>query len=392
MKLLATPSQFSSTIKRLIKKCDRIRGAVAWASADFQLCDVLKEYEHKITQLVVGTHFYQTAPNFIEAFLHNDNVRFVLKTDGVFHPKVYLFEHGDGTWECVVGSANFTKAAATKNMEVATLISSNEAGVIFADELFSTLNQFFDYGESVNEEWLRCYRQQWKRNQKRVEVLSDDFGETKGKKSILQTELLMMEWPEYYDSVKYDEIHSVDSRLTLLEKSCELFSRHGSFGAIPEEGRLGIAGLITTDEIDWKMFGYMGGKGEFQQHVKQPNPGISDALEEIPLTGDVSKRHFDKFRGEIEQAFDWHPNAIATRLLAMKRPDYFVCLDKKNKELLCKQLGIKKSISLEEYWELIVERILRSNWWLTPEPLDENERRIWNCRAAFLDVRCFKWE
>ena len=112
-----------------------------------------------------------------------------------------------------MGSANFTKAATTKNQEMSVLISSSESDEDFSEELLDTLNEFFNYGEIVDDDWLRRYRQQWKRNQKRLDALADSFGKAKGTKSIIQTELLMMEWPEYYDSVKQDEIHSVEGRV-----------------------------------------------------------------------------------------------------------------------------------------------------------------------------------
>jgi HKD family nuclease len=83
------------------------------------LFDLLAEHRDKIEQLTVGVHFYQTHPDFIAEFLDHDGVRFVMNPSGVFHPKLYMFELPKGRWECVTGSANFTKAAFTSNAEVA---------------------------------------------------------------------------------------------------------------------------------------------------------------------------------------------------------------------------------------------------------------------------------
>ena len=107
MKFLKSPGEIESVVKQLTRKCSQLRWAVAWASHDFPLFHLLKENESKIRQLTVGIHFYQTHPNFIGAFLSHDAVRFVMNPDGVFHPKLYLFEFENGAWECVTGSPNW---------------------------------------------------------------------------------------------------------------------------------------------------------------------------------------------------------------------------------------------------------------------------------------------
>ena len=73
----------------------------------------------------------------------------------------------------------------------------------------------------------------------------------------------------------------------------------------------------------------------------------------------------------------------------MKRPDYFICLDSANRNKLCNTFGISKNVSLEDYWDKIIRRILDSNWWTSPEPADDFEKHIWNGRAAFLDSRFY---
>src|SRR5947209_1660220 len=103
MRFLSTPETVEWEIGRLIRKCKRLRWAVAWASHNFGLCQLLEKHESKIHQLTVGIHFYQTHPDFIAAFLNRPTVHFVMDLGGVFHPKLYLFEHDDGGWDCIMG-------------------------------------------------------------------------------------------------------------------------------------------------------------------------------------------------------------------------------------------------------------------------------------------------
>jgi HKD family nuclease len=121
MKVLATAGEISTELNRLIRTCSSCRIAVAWASTGFDAFDLVARHRDRIEQMIVGTQFYQTDPRFIEAFLDAPNVRFVLATDGVFHPKCYLFELSDDRWECIIGSPNFTRAAAQRNDEMAVL-------------------------------------------------------------------------------------------------------------------------------------------------------------------------------------------------------------------------------------------------------------------------------
>ncbi|MGO8753380.1 MAG: hypothetical protein ACLQNE_46180 [Thermoguttaceae bacterium] len=144
-----------------------------------------------------------------------------------------------------------------------------------------------------------------------------------------------------------------------------------------------------TESLDWLWFGSMKGAGFFKEAVNGNSPAISAALDEIPLAGEVTQEHFDHYLKQFRNAFQKSGIATATRLLAMKRPDYFVCLDSKNRDKLCKEFEIPKNVDLDDYWEKIVERLTDSNWWNSPEPRNELQKRIWRCRAAFLDVRFY---
>lgn len=396
MNFLSTPQEIEGTLKRLLRKCDHVRWAVAWASHGTSLFDLLKENEEKIRQLTVGIHFYQTHPDFIATFLNHEAVNFVMHPNGVFHPKLYFFESDTGGWDCVTGSPNFTHGAFTGNAEVAVHFSHKDAdSSSIRDKIVSTLDDYFSQAKRLTNNDLDAYRSIWKRQQRRLTLLSGTYEPPtkkpkKSSKSPLDVPLFVSSWPEYFDSVKEDTEHTTEGRLAVLEEARRLFSEHDHFNQFSDNERKCIAGFWKTDELDWLWFGSMMGAGYFKQAINQNSQQISDALDEIPLAGEVTRTHYQRYVDTFRTAFDNPATATATRLLAFKRPDYFVCLDSKNRRKLCKAFGISQGVDLDDYWEKVVERITDSNWWNTPEPEEGLERRIWKCRAAFLDVRFYE--
>lgn len=134
----------------------------------------------------------------------------------------------------------------------------------------------------------------------------------------------------------------------------------------------------------------MRGAGCYHQAVNNNNPHLSKALDQIPLNGPVLRDHYNSYISEFVRAFPngRHGIATASRLLALKRPDYFVCFDSQNKKKLCMDFGIKKQsqMNYERYWDEIIERIMDSAWWLEPRPTNILGGRVWDGRAAMLDA------
>ena len=131
------------------------------------------------------------------------------------------------------------------------------------------------------------------------------------------------------------------------------------------------------------------GVGYFQQAINNNNEHLSNALEKIPLTGEVSKAQFDAFIEEYLKAFPNGRHGIGTssRLLALKRPDYFICVDSKNRDKLTEKFDIRKSgLNYDRYWYEIVGRLIDTHWWKSAPPSDPIELEAWQGRAAMLDA------
>lgn len=81
MKLITTGTELEKEFRRLTKQYDHFYWATAWASSGSKLFNDLLANKGKIQKIVVGIHFYQTHPDFIEAFLNDKKVRFIQQPD-----------------------------------------------------------------------------------------------------------------------------------------------------------------------------------------------------------------------------------------------------------------------------------------------------------------------
>jgi HKD family nuclease len=400
MKILTTASKISTELQRLLSECQSCEISVAWASIGFPLFDLLAEHAPKIGRMVVGTHFYQTHPDFIERFRENPNVRFVTNAEGVFHPKVYFFRKNDGQWECVVGSPNFTRGGTNLNAEVAVLISSEDADAQPAGvALTSQLDAFWTQASAISIEELSAYRESWKEKRPLLKNLQGKFGNPDedgaddGGKPPSDIDLLKLNWIEYFQLVKAEEnrgsfAHSMERRMEVIRAVQNIFFDNPTFADIDLLDRQRIAGMVqpTATGPNFLWFGSTG-SGYFKQAVKHKAAELSSALDFIPRLGPVSRDAYLAFVKRFRQALP-EKNFIAsgTRLLAMKRPDYFVCLNERNKAELCARFKISRNVSFADYWDSIIERIQQARWWKENPPAPGIQRDVWEARTAFLDA------
>jgi hypothetical protein len=198
------------------------------------------------------------------------------------------------------------------------------------------------------------------------------FGDKKHAKPVLNTPLLKMPWAEYLEKVLCDKYHGIDDRIGVLEASRRLFEERQTFNRMSIEERGGIAGFGGQDDVAWGWFGSIFGAGVFKNRVNANDNNLSRALDAIPLNGKVQKEDYLEFISAYKKAYPTgrgHGLATATRLLMMKRPDYFVCFDSANRRGLSTAFGISLyGHDYERYWDSIIERILISEWWNSPRP------------------------
>ena len=370
------------------------RWSVAWASTGFPLFDELSKRRNRISQLIVGTHFYQTHPDFLKAFIGNAKVRFVLQPSGVFHPKIYLFENSHRDWACIIGSPNFTAAAFSLNVEIAAYFDSAVSGSqLNYQAIRKAIDEHWEDGKPLTEELVDAYRSIWNRKRPVLGTLAGTYG-GKGGKPPLSVELFKLGWPEFVNRVKAEQNHPLSERLDVLRAARLYFKDKNHLANFTTAERRQVAGLAGKEQgVDWGFFGSMKGAGWLWTVIDRNDQNLSASLDAIPSEGLVSQNDFQTFVERFKKATPKKGDcvAVATRLLSMKRPDTFVCLDSKNRSLLCKAFGIPQSkMSYARYWGEITERVRDAVWWNAPRPSSADEEEMWLGRTALLDALYYK--
>ncbi len=173
MKILLSSAEIENAIIAAMRNYSKFYWTVAWAGIGSKSFEELLENRAKIEKMVIGTHFYQTNPNFIAQFIDDEKVKFKQQTSGIFHPKLYLFANSPRDWLLIVGSANFTKSAFENNTEVATLILSSETDKRREyEKIMNFINEQWADFHHFTIELLDKYRIIWKTQQNKISSLS----------------------------------------------------------------------------------------------------------------------------------------------------------------------------------------------------------------------------
>lgn len=256
-------------------------------------------------------------------------------------------------------------------------------------QIETLIDGYWQVARAIEKKEVAAYREVWNRKQPALRRLAGLYGSSRPTKPPTSSTVMSMAWDRYFATIKADPYHGFEERCALLAIVRSAFSEHAAFALMDLPLRKTIAGLPNKQEPRWGWFGSMKGAGYYHQAVNENNKRISLALDAIPLKGVVTRADYDQYIAVLVEAFPngRHGIAIASRLLAMKRPDQFVCLDSKNRRSLCNDFGITQTrMTYDRYWDEIIERILDAPWWNSKRPGDQLAAAVWDGRAAMLDA------
>lgn len=385
----------ASTLQKLMKDYDRYYWAVAWGTEN-QFSDKLALNSKKIAMIIFGTDFYGTDPKLLERFLDRKYARIIQKDSaGTFHPKVYLFIKGAKA-AAIVGSANFTNGAMTKNNEAAILIDGDSSDSAITS-IKAMIEDLWKKSGPIDKAFLDPYTLSYNAAKLHRDALKARRSAKVPKKNATHKRLRYWTWKEFAEMARKDPHHAFDERLRLLQEARRIFSSVTAFSELTDAERKAIAGFLTDGKehredcaiVNWSWFGSMWGATTFKNLIKTNNPYISEALDHIPLSGEIRKSQFDKYVSAFKKAFvvKSHKGGVATasRLLVMKRPDTFISVNSQNRSELGKDLGFAPTtLNFEKYWNQIIIPIQESTWWQTMRPKGQ-DGQLWDNRSAMLD-------
>lgn len=415
MELFTDVKKLTEKFIQLSEQYKYIAFATAWATSQHPAFQKLLEPNivEKIKFSTIGLHFYQTEPKVLYDFKENENIHFIQQTNGVFHPKTYLFWNNETDWTVLIGSANFTNGAFNgNNTESMICISSNTSNLSFFNELKDFLKMCFKQGSLLNKQQIANYCNLYPQRMKAQRVLSSSYQNVpKIETNILDIDILNYSWDRYFLKIQNDKHHGFHERLNMLKIIHRLFEQYPHFCDMPVAKRKLIAGLKTPKYSFSEWFGNMKSSGKFSGAIHQELENtdkalalISEALDFIPLAGTVDKQtilaayekfhsfQFIKFGKPLKPR---HLLAPFTRLLSMKRPDLFFCCDGANKERIFQDFEIKpilhgKKFDIERYWDEILYPIYQTPWFNAAPPTNEQEYQAWLSRVAMIDVIYYK--
>jgi len=212
----------------------------------------------------------------------------------------------------------------------------------------------------------------------------------------------LLPWPSFAAFIDENkELHSFEERIALLNHIKNIGTDDTE--NMIEEDRLVIAGKHTAKHepalypFDAEWFVSTKSQKVFIQLFNDHGPKFIAALSSIPSEGEVSKGDYDKFVAQISEIYKTYAPeekttlTPVTRMLSMKRPDFFVAMNAQKMEIYSAAFNLPRinNQSFEDYWHFVKEIVGNLAWAKSGLPEDENEQIIWSFRAILLDMFFF---
>jgi HKD family nuclease len=372
--------------------------AYAWASSRGGLSEHWRALPlKKVRQAVIGTQFAQTEPLLVRKLWRTcgDALKIIPETSDLFHPKV-LVGLRNGLAQVLIGSSNFTHGGFIGNIELNLWLRgpTNESSIA---RIVSFVNDQSRHprARTPDEAWLKSYERLYARRPKPPRMTRKTVGNGRVQSPLASVSDLNLEWPEYFALIARQEqkLRRAKSPIHIFDHSgpegsylqeidaCQLsFRRFGAMSAMPFAARSRVAGIgkETTRHL-----GYTGAAGRFRRLMRVSPGQVSDALDEIPSTGVVDDKRIVRFV-ETLRGLRGVGLGVASRLLAVKRPDMFISVNNASRRRIAAIFG--RSPSTPQGYLDLVHEIWSLPWYLTPPPRDLLERRVWRYRVALLDA------
>ncbi len=411
MELITSAVELQQSFSECLSRCSRAYIAVAWMRDGFAM-QQLKSSKCSF-HAVIGTDFGMTDSAMVEELWKSagqtDVVRLFPESGRTFHPKFYLFE-SNGTSEVLVGSANMTAAAFTENYEamvhfrLATAHSRLwiaawrrwwEACPVLSPKDLARYSQrearWSKVSVAVIAERSDLKRRSVRSSSKRLrnrghlipklsEVVAIPFSEYI---SLLRKRLKRIGWSS--DSLDAAEL-GYSNYLSVIERGHVILHEDG-FPSPTDFDRFGMVlgtrkdsawlGNMKSIRSGWKVLRRTGFIKRLRSRMR-------------PLLVAVTESDIIKYgRAMFVEVASQHglSHGVATRLLALARPDRFFSLNRSSEANLADLFGVPASeLRNWEGYEGAIRVLWAATWFQSAEPTDSDMSRLWRARVALIDA------
>ena len=422
MKIIIKTKDYQRQIVRLFRTYKRIAFVCETLAPDTEMGAHLLAHKDRIRYGLIGVRHHATPPKIMTAFAAHPQIRFNYHPTQGIYANIFLFWNKK-SWEILMGSAHFPTKYRGDFCQAVLHLSHKQTPAKFRDDIESQIKGWWKKTAQTKKKTLQDYTAQWQANfAKGVDGKSPDSQKVKGKNSTETSALSPASLDSRYSKIAPSAVKPEATSLSdvswqafcgmltevnpdILKDHMAVLTRiHGAFKAQPKfalldpEMRRVIAGLPNKLEARWACFGGMQGAGSLQKAVRDNNPYLGEALDNIPLNGAVSRAQYLAFVKKLSHAFSSGRFGIGvvTRLLAMKRPDQFVCINPGTRDILRDSYAIPKSyFTIPRYWDEVISRLHKSPWHGAGMPKNgaksnSEEQQIWQQRSALLGVLTYR--
>ncbi len=390
-------AELRNHLRDLTDGATKVDIATAWVSNSDALKLLVSQTQRSAAiRMVVGVGLFATDPAVLKWLGSTAGIE--LRVHGcveppLFHPKLYVFQRQH--WHRVlIGSMNFTNAGTTKNIESVLSFEDKSRTAVQEFERFwkSPIAVPFDQFDLTSYEARRRSVLSDVKNIGATDILEVDVAATADGQ--VRPDPLHEGWKEYVKELKaVPEIHLEHYRRVLAVRT-QLVNRNWSL-------ELNKAELDIMFGIDpYYAFGHLAvlkqNQSQFQgaKNIVRRHQ-IGEALKKATTLQGFQRPIVE---GIVEQLLNvpYCGAALATRLLVLARPDFFVVVNQKSFEGLRKRFKLSGSdteltteLTARTYVDLL-EKIQKEKWFQSPEPADSSEREFWKARAALIDSLVYR--
>lgn len=385
--MLINQENIRSRFSENLEWANRIDLATAWATDNEGLRALRDRTPSLEARAVVGLWGNVTEPDALRMLADMGELRLADESRR-FHPKVYVFR-GEGRSVAWVGSANFTSSGFGENEEALFETSDTEAVESWFDRLWEQCGP-------LDENAIKNYAESRKENPPRPPSRPAVTIDSTPKQLLKEAD----DWRSYVAALeqcdrwwwsKSNKSWSVLGEISSWNETIRVlhdFVRQEKWHTLGDYDKNRLLGL--TGEGGWALLGAMrrsalntvfgANRKKIQNAVRRVVTAKDDGFLDVAITS------YEELVG-----LDGVGPGIATRLLALARPDRFVSLNNASNAGLADFSGLAKStLEKPKNYGSLLEKIYDRTWFREPAPMNSREETICRRRAALLD--CFVYE